>query len=305
MQDEYLIKDYVDALRSFSEDLLSFFSKFEQKTLFNQLPAKESVEKVNERLKTGRYLLRSDEFKFNPEESKEAAFELIDILKTHLPNRIEEINNIKKHFISEDADLISLLEFIFGNKGDELINLAKKKSLKEDLITFFAVYFARPFRLFAADYLIEDINLRYWSRGFCPVCGHWPSIGHVRSGDGRRTLWCLQCSTKWEFKHLQCVYCLNDDRNKLGILSKQNEKNYRFQVCHVCSKYLKEVHTKTPIEKFSFDNFYLGSTILDLIANREGYTQESSLTVRYDDPEGDEILTYLQLKDTNDSFDEN
>jgi hypothetical protein len=53
------------------------------------------------------------------------------------------------------------------------------------------------------------------------------------------------------------------------------------------------------VKDFPFDKFYLGTLPLDIIATNEGYIQESILTVRYDNSDGNELLMYRQKVEFN------
>jgi len=53
------------------------------------------------------------------------------------------------------------------------------------------------------------------------------------------------------------------------------------------------------VKDFPFDKYYLGTLPLDIIAEKEGYIQESMLTVRYDNADGNELLMYRQKVEFN------
>jgi formate dehydrogenase maturation protein FdhE len=284
----------IEKLESFAADLNSFFERGRKLTLFKKLPLRDERDEETKRLSEGRYLLRPCGVKLSENECNQLSIELLELLKEHLVDRLEDISAIADVFIKEKISSQNILFKIFKNEGNEIRKEILKHNLPEDLFTFFAIYLARPFREKAALYLMKGIDKLNWFNGYCPVCGHWPGLGHIETEEGHRTLWCLCCNTKWNFKRIQCAYCLNEKHEFLEILNPENEESYRIQGCKKCKRYLKEVRSNLKVENFPFDKVYLGTLPLDLIAKQEGYIQESMLTVRYEDPDGNELLMYRQ-----------
>lgn len=289
----------LDKLESFASDLKVFFESCRSLPLFKKLPLREELEARKQRLSEGRYLLRSCGIELHPYESNKIASELLVLLTKHLSDRGEEFKNIADALIQEKILSSELLLQIIKNEGNTIRKVIRLHNLSEDIFTFFAIYFARPFREFAARYLLEEIDKLSWYNGYCPVCGHWPAMAHINSEVGHRTLWCLCCNTKWNFKRTQCAFCLNEDHQSVQILNPENEESYRIYGCKKCKRYLKEVRSNVDIKNFAFDTYYLGTLPLDIIAEQEKYIQESMLTVRYENPDGNELLMFRQKVEFN------
>jgi FdhE protein len=284
----------LEKLESFASDLKVFFESCRALPLFQKLPLRDELEARMQRLSEGRYLLRPCGIKPYPNESNKIASELLALLTKHLSDRGEQIKAIADALIQEKIVSSDLLLQIIKNEGNEIRKVIRLHNLSEDIFTFFAIYFARPFREFAAGYLLEGMDKLNWFNGYCPVCGHWPAMAHINSEVGQRTLWCLGCNSKWNFKRTQCAFCLNEDHQSLQILNPENEESYRIQGCKKCKRYLKEVRSNTDVKEFPFDKFYLGTLPLDIIAGQERFIQESMLTVRYENSDGNELLMYRQ-----------
>lgn len=293
------IENDIVKLTSFVFDLTSFFESCKTLPLFKKYPLREDIKERKQRLSEGRYLLRPCGIELRHTESNEIAFELLELLKKHLTDKEDEVNAIVDAFTQEKIIANDFLPHIIKNEGNYIRKIIRDNNLAEDIFTFFAIYFARPFREFAASYLLEGIGKLDWYNGYCPVCGHWPGLAHINSESGQRTLWCLCCSTKWNFKRTQCAFCLNEDHNSLKLINLENEESYRIQVCKKCKRYLKEVRSGIDVKDFSFDNYYLVTLPLDMIAAMEGYIQESILTIRYENPDGNELLMYRQKIEFN------
>lgn len=288
------IENGIEKLDSFASDLKGFFERSRSLPLFKKLPVRDEPEIRKQRLSEGRYMFRPCGIELHLNESNKIAIELLDLLKKHLPDREEDISAVADVLIQEKIKTQNILLQIIKNEGNEIRKEIRLHNLPEDLFTFFAIYLARPFREQVAEHLKEGIDKLNWFNGYCFVCGHWPVLAHLNAESGQRTLWCLCCNAKWNFKRTQCTFCLNEDHQSLQILNPENEESYRIQVCKKCKRYLKEVRSNIEVANFPFDKFYLGTLPLDIIAAKEEYIQESVLTVRYENSNGNEMLMYRQ-----------
>lgn len=289
-----VIESNIKLLEPFASDLTAFFERGKTMSLFKKMPLKDDVETTKLRLSEGRYLLRPCGVDFKKNECNQLAMELLDLLKTHLEGRERDLSDVASAFVSEKITAYDILIKTFKNEGSEIRKEIRYHNLPEDLVTFFAIYLARPFREQTAGYLLDGLEKLNWFCGYCPVCGHWSALGHINLEEGHRTLWCLCCNTKWNFKRIQCAFCLNEDHEQLEIINPENEESYRIHVCKKCKRYLKEVRSNVEVKNFPFDKMYLGTLPLDIIAREGGYIQESMLTVRYENPDGNELLMYRQ-----------
>ncbi len=288
------IEDNLEILEPFISGLNKYLEKSRSLSLFKKLPIRDDKENINDRLLEGSYLFSPCGVELRESECNSLALELIDLLKLHLTDRADEINTISDHLLNEKINPHSIILSTIKNEGNEIRKKIRQLNLPEDLFTFFLIYLARPFREQAASYLLEKIEKLIWLYGYCPVCGHWPVLAHINEESGERTLWCVCCNTKWKFKRTQCAFCLNENHESLEIISPVNEESYRIHACKKCKRYLKEIKSNNDAMNFQFDKMYLGTVPLDMIAEKQGYIQESILTVRYDNPAGNELLMYRQ-----------
>lgn len=204
------------------------------------------------------------------------------LLRNHLPDRKSALSRLEEILLQRRWAPEDFLADVFTNREKRIANAVQKFDLEEDITMFFAVILARPFRAQNARYLAEGLDLKNWLRGYCPVCGHWPSLAHIYADGGQRTLWCMHCDTRWPFPRLQCSYCLNDNQDELGLISPESDSPFRMQVCADCRRYLKEIRSSESTDKFSFDENYLKTHALDLLAQEEGYTQPPLLLARHE-----------------------
>lgn len=294
MNQENSIAADVDELKLFGADLTAFSERFAGESLFLKPPPRELDDVTSRRLSEGRYLLRPCGCEFRQNSAGEIALDLLDRLDHHLTDRREALAVLRNALTSDSVDIGALLGSVFRNRGNEIMLFARHFQLEEDLVAFFAVCFARPARMQAAKRLLENVDLSAWRCGYCPVCGHWPSLGHIASESGQLTLWCMHCDTRWPFKRVQCLFCLTEEQEQLAVLAPEPAGSFRIHACKRCRRYLKEVRTDVPAESFPFLQTALGTVRLDFAAQEKKFIRESPLTVRYDDPDGNELLLYRQ-----------
>ncbi len=288
------IEDNLEILGPFVLDIKKYLTETRNRSLFKKLPISDLTENTNKKLADGSYLFSPCGVELNKSECNLLALQLMDILKLHLVDRKNEIDIINNLLLNEKIIPEQIILDTIKNDGNEIKKLIRELNIPEDLFTFYLIYLTRPFREQAAEHLVGKIEKMIWLYGYCPVCGHWPSLSHISSESGARTLWCLCCNSKWNFKRTQCVFCLNENQEQLEIINPIDEDKYRIQTCKKCKRYLKEVRSSLEINEFPFDKMYLGTLPLDVIAESEGYIQESILTVRYNNDDGNELLMYRQ-----------
>ena len=52
-----------------------------------------------------------------------------------------------------------------------------------------------------------------WDKGYCPICGDYPSIALIEEQGGKRFLHCSSCGQDWRFTRVVCPYCEKDAVN--------------------------------------------------------------------------------------------
>jgi FdhE protein len=237
-------------------------------------------------LSSGRSVFRSSEYRLAPEACKEAAAALLGLLRRHLPDREGALGRIQDAFAAGVIPPEDLVSRAFHDQSGEILAAARKTKVDEDLFAGITVLLARPFRSRAAQDLLRDVDLGQWLRGHCPACGHWPALAHVQSAEGRRTLWCLHCGTRWPFGRLQCPYCLNASQEEFELIGAEVEPSCWAHTCAGCGKYIKEIRTGQSVDAFPFEEFYLETHSSDLLARDAGFAPEGLLAVAARSPGG-------------------
>src|SRR5262249_10102073 len=102
--------------------------------------------------------------------------------------------------------------------------------------------------------------------------GSWPLLAESRGLEQLRYLRCGLCATAWEGSRFRCLFCGNDDHNKLGYFHVEGEENrYRAASCDECRGYVKVVSTLSALSPPQLLVTDLATLHLDLVAAEHGY----------------------------------
>jgi FdhE protein len=140
-----------------------------------------------------------------------------------------------------------------------------------DLIELFLEESLRPALEIFAEKYGPVIRKSGWAEGYCPICGKEPKIGEIMGEEGKRFLFCNQCGLEWNYSHVKCPFCGNEEQQTLAYFTVEGEEKYRVDVCNVCKRYVKMVDAGTSGEKFNLDVEDIATLHLDMLATEEGY----------------------------------
>ena len=111
-----------------------------------------------------------------------------------------------------------------------------------------------------------------WSRGYCAVCGAWPTLAEVRGLERTIRLRCGRCGGDWRIEWLTCPYCSVADHERLGsLVSDSHGETRTVRTCAECRGYFKTVTTLGPWPPDQVSVEDLATVDLDVAALERGY----------------------------------
>ncbi|TVR73687.1 MAG: formate dehydrogenase accessory protein FdhE [Sphaerobacteraceae bacterium] len=120
----------------------------------------------------------------------------------------------------------------------------------------------------------DNFSTNEWRSNYCPLCGSWPTIAEQRGLEKSIYLRCGRCFSEWPSRHQYCVFCGNDNHERLAYMAAEGERESRRVVtCKECSGYLKVLATVRPFSPGEVLRRDLESIELDLAASDEGYAR--------------------------------
>jgi FdhE protein len=174
-------------------------------------------------------------------------------------------------------DVVALLRGAIAHDAATLARVAKAARIPEPTLGAIAQLAAIPL-LHACGRSLRDQAPRTWSKGYCPVCGAWPTLAELRGLDRGRRLRCGRCAADWAFDVLRCPFCDEARHDRLGaLLPEGEEQTRRVDACRSCHGYIKTFATLQPLPPRALALRDLGSVELDLVAREHGYARPEGL----------------------------
>lgn len=176
------------------------------------------------------------------------------------------------------AERQALVQAVLGGSGLE--QWAADRGLSPGLLETLASLALQPFMACYAAALTEAAPLGLWRQNSCPVCGSAADVCRI-DPDNMRFLHCPTCDTQWEHHRLSCPTCNTDDVKKVSLLTLEDLKPWRVEVCDACGGYIKTLDqrhggllARPKVDLFLEDARTLQ---LDVLAEEQGYRRGGRL----------------------------
>ena len=110
-----------------------------------------------------------------------------------------------------------------------------------------------------------------WEKGYCPICGSFPSIALIEEEGGKRFLHCSLCGHDWRFTRVLCPYCENDAKQGMDYFYIEKKTQESAFVCDKCKKYLVTLYRAGSLFARDMDIAAINLIHLDMIMQDKGY----------------------------------
>lgn len=110
-----------------------------------------------------------------------------------------------------------------------------------------------------------------WEKGYCPICGDYPSIALIEEQGGKRFLHCSSCGQDWRFTRVVCPYCEKDAAYGMDYFYVEDKKQESAFVCDACKKYLITLYRAGHLLARDLDISAISLVHLDMIMQDKGY----------------------------------
>lgn len=199
-------------------------------------------------------------------------------LRVNTSRATEFVRRLADHLGSvalAQVDPLALILAGVERDSDTLDVLAGRLAVPTDTVAVLAQLSALPVLLNAAKTLVTGTS-RTWQRGYCLVCGAWPTMVEMRGIQRERRMRCGCCGSDWVLPVLRCAFCSEIDHRKLGFLmNEEGEQHVRVETCSTCRGYLKSVATLGTLPFTTLAAKDMSTVAFDLAARDRGYTRPS------------------------------
>jgi FdhE protein len=110
-----------------------------------------------------------------------------------------------------------------------------------------------------------------WEKGYCPVCGAFPSIAMIKEKIAERWLHCSQCGYEWKFSRVLCPYCEDQAYKEMPFFFVEDKGNDCAFACDKCKRYLITLTRMSDLLIRDLDISAISLTHLDVIMQEKGY----------------------------------
>lgn len=252
-------------------DLLDFYcalyeAQFRAKSKVSEPEVRDELA-MRWRLEGGIPQLTFDQLGIEAEPFARLEAQVADVLLRHnptWPNRQEEVDPevllARARKVFETWDTLTAPKRDAGQENEGDLWSGQPLAL--------AVGFAlAPYLQRASEVILPRLDLGFWKKGYCPICGGRPNFALLEETSGTRQLMCSRCNSLWNYRRIGCAFCESWEGQEYYPSA---DGVYRLYVCSSCKGYLKTVDLREVRRKVYPIVERLLTVGMDLAAQQEG-----------------------------------
>ncbi len=202
---------------------------------------------------------------------KEIVRAMIPAVREGFPDLSDDLERFD-HALAEGK--IALADYFTGNpdaQQDLLSTWAESLSFDGQRIVFVLNQAIRIVLEKRAREIAERIKDLTWEKGYCPICGSFPSLSVIGEKIGDRWLHCSHCNHDWRFSRVICPYCEHAGPEGMDFVLIEEKPQETAFICDQCRRYLITLHRVSDLNDRDLDVSALGLTHLDLILQEKDF----------------------------------
>jgi FdhE protein len=244
-----------------------------QRQLFQQISLKKLdcslIDK--EKLKAGVPVSRQINL-FLPEDSlKEIALSLASAVKDGMPKLSENIDKISGLIQEGKINPSNYFQVSIHDENKTADVEMKDLKISPSNASFLMSLVSRVVLEKRAEEIMATLGSFDWEKGYCPICGEFPSIALIEEEGGKRFLHCSSCGQYWRFTRISCPYCEKETRKDMEYFYIENKTQEAAFVCDQCKKYLVTLYRAGKLFARDMDISAISLIHMDIIMQGKGY----------------------------------
>ncbi|KIE17912.1 hypothetical protein DS62_09250 [Smithella sp. SC_K08D17] len=209
---------------------------------------------------------------FLPEDSlKEITLAMASAVKEGMPQLTENIDKISG-LIQENkitpADYFKALTDDKNKAADDWIKDLKTSPSNASFLMSLVIRVVLERR---AKEITAVLGAFDWEKGYCPICGEFPSIALIEEEGGKRFLHCSSCGQDWRFTRVSCPYCEKEELQGMDYFYVENKTQESAFICDKCKKYLITLYRAGKVFARDMDISAISLIHMDMIMQGKGY----------------------------------
>ena len=255
------------------KEILDFYEKIVQEQIsinpsiqVTAIEIREDLRKLQ--IKEGFPLLNKENFTLDIPSSIKLFESLCRIGKNATAKMNENIQKIEQAVTDGRVHLDELLIRHFDKAY--LDKIADELKIDEVVLRFLIHVSILPSIHANVEKLKDQVYLKNWLRGYCPICGSFPKMSELKE-EGQRYLLCSFCDFTWPGERLKCPFCENKDHEKLHYFYAEGQETYRVDLCNNCKQYIKTVDSRKLDYEPDLNLEDIVTIHLDILASEKGF----------------------------------
>jgi FdhE protein len=238
-----------------------------------------SVEIDLVRFSQGVPVLDDRKIEVNRDSLRKVALLIIPAIKKGFPKMADDLSRLESFVINDETAMEQLQPALESGSSTILGDMAVKLGIPLEILQFVCSELAKPFAEKARETIAPMIDGQSWLKGYCPVCGAWPTVSVLKGNEGRRFLNCSVCGHEWNYMRTQCPFCENSDTTKQEIIFSEDRKFEYAELCHSCKKYIVGLDTRNLISIPHPYTTPIELIYLDILAQERGFTPGATVSM--------------------------
>jgi len=209
---------------------------------------------------------------FLPEESfKEITLSMASAVKEGMPQLTENIDKISGLIQEGKINPADYFKESAGSETKATEGLNKDLKISPSNASFLMSLVSRVVLERRAKEITAALGAFDWEKGYCPICGEFPSIALIEEEGGKRFLHCSSCGQDWRFTRVSCPYCEKEALEGMDYFYVENKTQEAAFVCDKCKKYLITLYRAGKVFTRDMDISAINLIHMDIIMQGKGY----------------------------------
>jgi len=199
----------------------------------------------------------------------EIALSLIPAMKRGFPALQDDLEKLEALIKKDDISIYNYFTSYPENDDAIIAGWASEFHIKAVALTLLLRFTTR---------IVLEKRSRYiewkwgnWEKGYCPVCGTFPSIAMIKEKIAERWLHCSQCGYEWKFSRVVCPYCEDKAYKETPFFFVENKDKECAFACDKCKRYLITLTRMSDLIIRDLDISAISLTHLDIIMQGKGF----------------------------------
>jgi FdhE protein len=199
----------------------------------------------------------------------EIALSLIPAMKRGFPALQDDLEKLETLIKKDDISIYNYFTSYPENDDAIIAGWASEFHIKAVALTLLLRFTTR---------IVLEKRSRYiewkwgnWEKGYCPVCGTFPSIAMIKEKIAERWLHCSQCGYEWKFSRVVCPYCEDKAYKETPFFFVENKDKECAFACDKCKRYLITLTRMSDLIIRDLDISAISLTHLDIIMQGKGF----------------------------------